>query len=97
MTGYGLAFPLNSKHKAKFNEKLLEYRFNHDDDNDWCKILLFMNFKEATVWYEQRKNLVLRENGDLERLGRFWLHGVCKPNMQVREYFFSFLALGMRW
>ena len=34
MTGYGLAFPLNSKHKAKFNEKLLEYRFNHDDDND---------------------------------------------------------------
>ena len=34
MTGYGLAFPLNSKHKAKFNEKLLEYRFKHDDDND---------------------------------------------------------------
>ena len=32
MTGYGLAFPLNSKHKAKFNEKLLEYRFNGNGD-----------------------------------------------------------------
>jgi len=51
MTGYGLAFPLHSKYKAKFNEKLLEYR----------------------------------ENGDLERLGRFWLHGVCKPNMQEKR------------
>ena len=56
-------------------------------------ILWFMNFKEATVWYEQRKNLVLRENGDLERLGRFWLHGVCKPNMQVRDNFSFFLGL----
>ena len=44
-------------HKAKFNEKLLEYRFEYYINN--------------------------RENGDLERLGRFWLHGVCKPNMQV--------------
>jgi hypothetical protein len=52
MTGYGLAFPTNSKYKSKFNEKLLEYR----------------------------------ENGDLERLGRFWLHGVCnKPNMQEKR------------
>lgn len=51
MTGYGLAFPLNSKHKNKFNEMLLEYR----------------------------------ENGDLERLSRYWLHGVCKPNMQEKR------------
>ena len=51
MTGYGLAFPLNSKHKSKFNEMLLEYR----------------------------------ENGDLERLSRYWLHGVCKPNMQEKR------------
>ena len=35
MTGYGLAFPLNSKHKAKFNEKLLEYRFEYFDDCDY--------------------------------------------------------------
>ena len=30
MTGYGLAFPLNSKYKNKFNEQLLEYRENGD-------------------------------------------------------------------
>ena len=30
MTGYGLAFPLNSKYKNKFNEMLLEYRENGD-------------------------------------------------------------------
>ena len=51
MTGYGLAFPVNSKHRSKFNEMLLEYR----------------------------------ENGDLERLSRYWLHGVCKPNMQEKR------------
>ena len=51
MTGYGLAFPHNSKHRSKFNEQLLEYR----------------------------------ENGDLERLSRYWLHGVCKPNMQEKR------------
>ena len=51
MTGYGLAFPTNSKQKNKFNEMLLEYR----------------------------------ENGDLERLSRYWLHGVCKPNMQEKR------------
>ena len=26
-----------------------------------------------------------RENGELERLGRYWLHGVCKPNMQEKR------------
>ena len=51
MTGYGLAFPTNSKQKDKFNDMLLEYR----------------------------------ENGDLERLSRYWLHGVCKPNMQEKR------------
>ena len=51
MTGYGLAFPHNSKHRSKFNSQLLEYR----------------------------------ENGDLERLSRYWLHGVCKPNMQEKR------------
>ena len=51
MTGYGLAFPVNSKQRNKFNEMLLEYR----------------------------------ENGDLERLSRYWLHGVCKPNMQEKR------------
>lgn len=30
MTGYGLAFPLNSKHKARFNDMLLEYKENGD-------------------------------------------------------------------
>ena len=28
MTGYGLAFPHNSKHRDKFNSLLLEYRFS---------------------------------------------------------------------
>ena len=26
MTGYGLAFPHNSKHRARFNDMLLEYK-----------------------------------------------------------------------
>ena len=30
MTGYGLAFPHNSKHKTRFNDMLLEYRENGD-------------------------------------------------------------------
>ena len=30
MTGYGLAFPQNSKYKIMFNEMLLEYRENGD-------------------------------------------------------------------
>ena len=30
MTGFGLAVPLNSKQKSKFNEMLLEYRENGD-------------------------------------------------------------------
>ena len=30
MTGYGLAFPQNSKFKTMFNEMLLEYRENGD-------------------------------------------------------------------
>ena len=30
MTGYGLAFPHNSKHKTKFNDMLLEYKENGD-------------------------------------------------------------------
>jgi len=31
------------------------------------------------------KLLDYRENGDLERLGRFWLHGTCKPNEQEKR------------
>ena len=30
MTGYGLAFPHNSKHKTRFNDMLLEYKENGD-------------------------------------------------------------------
>ena len=51
MTGYGVAFPKQSKWLPEFNEKLMSYR----------------------------------ENGDLERLSRYWLHGVCKPNMQEKR------------
>ena len=30
MTGYGLAFPHNSKHATRFNDKLLDYKVNGD-------------------------------------------------------------------
>lgn len=49
MTGYGLAFPRNSKYLKMFNKRLLDFR----------------------------------ENGDLERLRRYWMTGVCKPGKQV--------------
>ena len=29
--------------------------------------------------------LEMRENGDLERLSRFWMSGVCKPNEQEKK------------
>ncbi|XP_065160773.1 glutamate receptor ionotropic, NMDA 2B-like isoform X2 [Atheta coriaria] len=45
MTGYGLAFPRNSKYIKMFNKKMLDFR----------------------------------ENGDLERLRRYWMTGTCKP------------------
>ena len=51
MTGYALAFPLNSKFKPIFNHKLME----------------------------------MRENGDLERLSRYWMSGMCKPNEQEKK------------
>ncbi len=31
------------------------------------------------------KILEMKENGDLERLGRFWMNGVCKPNEQEKR------------
>jgi ionotropic glutamate receptor NMDA 2B len=31
------------------------------------------------------KILEMRENGDLERLGRFWMSGMCKPNEQEKK------------
>lgn len=49
MTGYGLAFPRNSKYLKMFNKKMLDFR----------------------------------ENGDLERLRRYWMTGTCKPGKQV--------------
>ena len=49
MTGYGLAFPRNSKYLKMFNKRLLDFR----------------------------------ENGDLERLRRYWMTGVCRPGKQV--------------
>ena len=50
------------------------------------------------------KILELRENGDLERLGRFWLSGMCKPNVQekraseplsIAQFLSAFLLLGI--
>ncbi|XP_044261867.1 glutamate receptor ionotropic, NMDA 2B isoform X2 [Tribolium madens] len=51
MTGYGLAFPRNSKYLKMFNKRLLDFR----------------------------------ENGDLERLRRYWMTGVCKPGKQEHK------------
>ncbi|XP_076276632.1 glutamate ionotropic receptor NMDA type subunit 2 isoform X4 [Lasioglossum baleicum] len=51
MTGYGLAFPRNSKYLQMFNKRLLDYR----------------------------------DNGDLERLRRYWLTGTCKPGKEVQK------------
>ena len=51
MTGYGIAFPKNSKWLDLFNERLMSYR----------------------------------ENGDLERLQRFWFIGACKPGEKKRS------------
>ncbi|XP_044751863.1 glutamate receptor ionotropic, NMDA 2B [Coccinella septempunctata] len=51
MTGYGLAFPRNSKYLKMFNKRLLDYR----------------------------------ENGDLERLRRYWMTGVCRPGKQEHK------------
>ncbi|XP_060534874.1 glutamate receptor ionotropic, NMDA 2B [Cylas formicarius] len=51
MTGYGLAFPRNSKYLKMFNRRLLDFR----------------------------------ENGDLERLRRYWMTGVCRPGKQEHK------------
>ncbi|XP_046474039.1 glutamate receptor ionotropic, NMDA 2B isoform X1 [Neodiprion pinetum] len=51
MTGYGIAFPRNSKYVQMFNKRLLDYR----------------------------------ENGDLERLRRYWMTGTCKPGKEVQK------------
>ncbi|KAK4877551.1 hypothetical protein RN001_010057 [Aquatica leii] len=50
-TGYGLAFPRNSKYLKMFNKRLLDFR----------------------------------ENGDLERLRRYWMTGTCKPGKQEHK------------
>lgn len=51
MTGYGIAFPRNSKYLKMFNKRLLDFR----------------------------------ENGDLERLRRYWMTGTCKPGKQEHK------------
>ena len=50
-SGYGAAFPRNSKHFANINRKIMEYS----------------------------------ENGDLERLRRFWLTGTCNPKKEEKK------------
>ncbi|XP_011502038.1 PREDICTED: glutamate receptor ionotropic, NMDA 2B [Ceratosolen solmsi marchali] len=51
MTGYGLAFPRNSRFLKMFNQRLLDYR----------------------------------DNGDLERLRRYWMTGTCRLNKEVQK------------
>ena len=41
------------------------------------------NSKYAALFNE--KILEMRENGDLERLSRFWMSGMCKPNEQEKK------------
>ena len=67
MTGYGLAFPHNSKHKTRFNDMLLEYKENGDLErlSRWPAEYVF-KFSSTNI-------------------SRFWLHGVCKPNMQEKR------------
>ena len=69
MTGYGVAFPKQSKWLPQFNEKLMSYR----------------------------------ENGDLERLHRFWFTGACKPGerkkssskpLALAQFMSAFILLG---
>ncbi|XP_023245699.1 glutamate receptor ionotropic, NMDA 2B-like [Copidosoma floridanum] len=51
MTGYGFAFPRNSRFLKMFNQRLLEYI----------------------------------DNGDLERLRRYWMTGTCRPDREVQK------------
>ena len=40
MTGYGLAFPHNSKHRARFNDMLLEYKVELDTKVRSCELVV---------------------------------------------------------
>lgn len=68
MTGYSLAFPRHSKHKALFDKKILEMKENGG------KLKKYGNHSTDQ-----------KIPGDLERLGRFWMNGVCKPNEQEKR------------
>ena len=84
MTGYGFAFPKNSKYLAKFNEKSNKIRVCSGRQ----AVLIKFCFLFPVIEY--------RENGDLERLRKFWFQGACKTNnkdkgteLQIIKFSFS--------
>lgn len=72
MTGYAIAFPSHSKYKSMFNEKILELRENGK---------LKRRASESVL----TSNSLFCRSGDLERLSRFWMSGMCKPNEQEKR------------
>lgn len=76
MTGYGVAFPRGSKYVAAFNEKLLEY-IENGKRWKWKSQFAY------TVYINLHIGCV---QGDVDRLRRFWLTGVCKPYKEERQF-----------
>ncbi len=76
MTGYSLAFPKNSKYKDMFDKQLMEMRENGAINWTQSKQLNYASEKEFHKAFFA---------GELERLSRFWMNGICKPNEQEKR------------
>lgn len=71
-TGYGLAFTRNSKYLQMFNKKLLEFRENG-------KLWIFENIHSSCPNSKYSNRWTFYLSGDLERLRKYWMAGICKP------------------